>query len=376
MVSVEFYRGTIGLCPLDQCRDRFFAISFVYLIQSPNPFKKRIGQLIVNVLIFLVTITPFALIFYSSTESAQTIPITYQDSLSFLINQYGSNRLDTLNIFINLIRQLWNSGILPLALLALTLLLVSRKTRNKGAYDIIGVWVLGILTISVIVPYLEKFVDPWLNMFFLQMMLIRGLRFIPPLLFILIFLLFFDRTEKLAPRYLNIRNIFFIGFIASAIILSTSYNQQDVYFNKGISCLVTGHLVCPTEEEVDAVSIIQALDTYTNIENTVLTVPPLSVSFTTSIRYQALRPMGYTRADVTRMSDNPALQAVIASAMKPWNALEHADADTRLEKYLSLAVDIHADYIIVQLQDFTEESVKLLTPVYSNENYALVKVEK
>ncbi len=142
-----------------------------------------------------------------------------------------------------------------------------------------------------------------------------------------------------------------------------------------LSCLSSGRIVCSTDEQLDAVDMIRALEKYTTAQDTILPVPPLTVSYANAIRYQALRPMGYTKNDVVRLRDNPALLQEISLKMKPWNALEHADENTRLQSYIDMAAEMHADYLIIQVGDFKKKTLQAITPVYANDHYMLVKID-
>lgn len=354
----------------------FFTISLVLLIQSKKSFVKRISQLALNILIYLITTVPFIINYLATIKYTQTIPISYQDSLLVLNMLFGSNHLDTLAIFINLIKQLTVSGILPLTMIALLFLFILHKIRVKGAYRVLGVWILGILIVCVIFPLLEKLADPWLHMVSFRMMLVRGFRYFPPLLLVFTFLAFFDQKEPSGNRFPANRGLFFVVLICISIALTISNNPQNHYADREIKCLFSGHVVCPTTQELDGADIIKSLSTYTNKNDRILTIPPLNVSFSNAIRYQALRPAGYSYADATRLSNDPGLLKEVLVKMKPWSELEHADADTVLASYLSLAPDVQADYLIVQLDDFTPESVINLPFVYANDHYALVSVKK
>lgn len=352
----------------------FFTLSFIYLCQSSSPFLKRMKELFINVAIYLIAIIPFVLIYTYYKNSAKTVPISYQESISILNDLYGQNHIDTLSIFLNLLKQLTFSGILPLALFAILLILIIRKFTPKRTYSILGFWILGIITISVIVPYIEKLLDSWLQMLSVQMMLARGLRFLPPLL--LIFILFIFHSQIKNTKFPNLVMGLCVSLVIACFFVITSYNKQDPYFNKEIKCLSSAKLVCPSQQELDGEEIIHIIESQTTKDETILAIPPLSVPFTLAIRYQALRPLGYTQSDVTRMSDDPGLQEQINQSMRDWKALEHVDIFLRLKSYLSLAKKMKADYLIIQKNDFPPQTIDILAPIYENESYALVRIVK
>lgn len=353
----------------------FFTITLVYLLMSPLPFFKRIWQILLNGLIYLVTAIPFVLSYALNEKSSRTVSISYVDYLAILYQRFGHNHLDVVSVFINLVKQLAISGILPLAMLAILYLTFSRTVKVKTAYRILLSWILGILLISVVFPIVEKPFDPYLHILAQQMLLIRGIRFIPPLLVVFVFVVFYENYAVMEFRFPHLRNAVFVGLITIVIGLMVTQNQQDPYFGKEVICIGSGHIFCATEQEKNAAGIIQSLDKYTNPNDTVLSIEPLTVKAALSIRYQALRPMGYTDSDLNRMSDDPAMLQEIASKMRPWRALEHADPQTKLASYIELAQSMKANYLIVQLKDFNEESRAALSPVYQNPDYALISIK-
>lgn len=352
----------------------FAVLTLVYLVLSPAPFGKRLGQTALSALIFASAAAPFAIVYATSFSSAATVPLPYADSLAILLSVYGANHFNVLQIAGDLVVTLTRSGILPLALVAPLAALLMRKNLRSSAARTLAVWILGLVLVSIVGPYAERLLDPWLNMVSVQMMLVRGLRYLPPLLLLFAFLAFFDGERKIQLRFPALSAGAAVLLVAACLGLNITANQQDPYVGREVACLASGHLVCPTDAEKDAVDILAALDEYTTPDDTVLTVPPLNVTFSNAIRYQALRPMGYSKQDVTRMNDDPAQQQAISAAMKPWNALEHADEATRLQAYIDLAGEMHADYLIVQLSDFKKKALQGLEPVYSNDTYALVKI--
>jgi hypothetical protein len=107
--------------------------------------------------------------------------------------------------------------------------------------------------------------------------------------------------------------------------------------------------------------------------DTFLTVDIYRVSFANAIRYQASRSMGYNNGDQVRMRDDPVLQNAIDIALKPWGITEHINPKFKLLYYFYLAKSLHTNYLIVQIKDFPPTAMNNFSPVYRNENYALLK---
>ncbi len=353
----------------------FAALMLIYLVLAPSPFGKRLGQAGLSVLIFAATALPFAYFYSTAYTSSPTVSLSYEESVQILMTTYGQNHFNVLEIVKTLLLTLIKSGILPLALVALVYHLFNRKAENNHAVLIIGGLALAILLVSAGGPYLERLLDPWLHMVSVQMMLVRGLRYLPPILLLFSMLAFFTPVRGRAKKYPHLLGLAGVILVAVSFGMTLKTNTQDQYVKQELSCLSSGHIICPTEEQLDALDMIQALDRYTTAQDTILPVPPLTVSYANAIRYQALRPMGYTKNDVVRLRNNPALLQEISLKMKPWNALEHADANTRLQSYIDMAAEMHADYLIIQVEDFKKKTLQSITPVYANDHYMLVKID-
>jgi len=352
----------------------FLSASIIYLVCSKRQFLKRVGDVSFSGLIFLVVSLPF---FYFSEvfqTSSATVPIPYTEALNILNEIYGETHFQTIRVFGKVLVQLTLSGIIPLAIMAFLFYLIVQKRNHCQQIKIVAVWVISIVFISVFLPAMEKYVDQWLQLSTIQMMLIRGLRYMPPLLLLFSFLVFFGNFSKLENNSLVINNVLGSILIITTIGLMIHFNPQDKYFSDEIRCLSSGRLTCPTQQELDAVDIIQALDTFTTSNDTILSIPPLDVKFNTAIRFQALRCLGYSDSDMTRLNRDPGLQIQIARALDPWLALETIETKSNLQSYIALSKNVKVNFLIVSLDTFSSTELSAVEVIYKNQNYALIKI--
>jgi hypothetical protein len=354
----------------------FFAISFASFFAAKSTLKNKLVALVYDTLLYLALILPFALFYFSFYNQAQTVQIGYAEKVSLLLTYFGETQFDTLGIFVNCLKSLVFSGILPLIVFAFLFLFFSRKKVNSFAIKMCLLWITGIITISVVLTYIEKFVDRWVHLLPTTMLLIRGIRYLPPILILLVFLIFFDKGfQNQSPKYAHVQSFFFSLCILAMFLLIIHSNQQDPYLTQELSCLRTGHLTCETAEQKDAVDMINYISQHTDpTQDTFLTVDVYKVDFSMSIRYQAGRAMGYGYADQTRLDDDPVLLSQVATAIAPWQNLEHANPDTKLMSFYNLANSLKANYLVVQLADFPSAALSPFNPVYRNDHYALLKV--
>lgn len=352
----------------------FAVLCLVYLVQSSQPVGKRVLYLLAMAGIYLAIVSPFAYFYIKSMSAAQTVQLSYADKVAYMLSFYGENHIEALKIFKGTAQTLTHSGFLPVVIIGLIFAIINRKVTYHSPIVFWLSWILSLAIVTVVLPMIELQFDSYLHLINLQMMLVRGLRYLPPLLIIFIFECFFGKSNTKENSFNNLVVFGGIVLLLVSFVLTIHYNQQDTYFQKEVSCISQGKIVCPTQQEKDGLEIILALDEYTTTYDTVLSIPPLNTPFALAIRYTALRPMGYNMTDVRRLNTDVYTQKIINKAMNPWNKLEHADPETVLISYFSLAKDMKAKYLIVQKSDFLPDALEALSPVFENGSYLLVKV--
>jgi hypothetical protein len=352
----------------------FTTLCIVYLLCSRGPINQRLLVILLSIFCFAVVSAPFFYIYYTSQSASVTLPVSYVDSVKILNQIYGENHFQTLTIFAKVLVQLSLSGIVPLTLLAYLYHKIVQKTKPTDNIKVLGVWIASIILVSVFLPALERLVDPWIKLSSIQMMLIRGLRYLPPLMLIFCFEVFFGIQPGQKEKSVLVGNAFGSIAIIAAFVMIISMNPQDHYFLRSVECMASGRLTCPTQKELDGVDIISALDDYTSESDTILSVPPSEVKFNTAIRFEALRCMGYSDSDMTRLNADPGLQIQIANALEPWTALDNNEQSQSLDSYLALSREMKADYLIVSIESFPDIDLFQKNVVYMNSSYALLKV--
>ncbi len=354
----------------------FATISLVYLVQSREPMRGRIFRTLSGALIYLIVIAPFLYLYISAMSAAASVPVSYAEKVAHLYSIYGKNHIDVLPIFETTLITLVKSGLVPLAGIALLYRLFTRRTGDASRPWFWLSSILALIIVAVLLPYLELEFDSTLHLINLQMMLVRGLRYLPPLLILFTFSCFFPNEGENPTRYSTLPQLVGTLFILVTLVMTVKTNEQDPSFLREVKCLASGQFTCPTQQEKDSLEIIQQLDLYTTQSDRILAIPPLNTPFGLSIRYTALRPMGYGMGDVRRNSADVYTQQQMMEALSPWGKLEHADPETVLSSYLGLAKDVNADYLIIQKSDFLPESFEDLKPVFENESYLLVNVSE
>lgn len=353
----------------------FSSVWIALLLTASIPFKKKLILFLINSSVYFAFVLPFIIGYFGNIGRSDTID--YDKGLRILQSFYSSH-LDIPAILSNLISQIYHSGILLFFVWSIVLLIFTwDKQKDKSAFIIMG-WIAGILCSTLLISAVEQKFEQWLHILPIQMFLVRGIRYLPPLLIIMIFLSLtqIHSTIRNTPYPMLMRGFvnMLSGFVLiSLLFLTITRNQQGNYAIKEVLCLSTGHLTCQTQQEIDAIDLVKITQQYSKVGEVFLTLPPLQVKFERSLRYEGLRPLGYNFPDSTRILDLQKLEE-INEILDPWNRLEHAPEETKLKSYLNLAKQMRVDLLIIQLNDFPNINLNQMNTIYTNSSYALVRI--
>jgi len=353
----------------------FLSIWATLFLSSKISFKEKMRHFVMGIFIYAILIIPFVIAYYQPTASGPQLG--YEEGLQLMRMVYESH-LDLTEITNSLIVQLFRSGLLAPFIISFIILLISWIKRTNRYALIIGGWIVGILCFTIGTTFIETQIEKSLRILPLQMFFIRGIRYLPPLFVIFIYMSFFRVSKILRkvphPSITQVSLKIIFGLLLVAIFtLSSTNNVQGGYISKAIKCFQSGLIICQTSEEKDSLDIIQVTKELSNEGEVVLALPPLSVAFERSIRYEMLRPLGYTLPDVSRLQDPYRIKEV-TEIMEPWVLLEHAPYEERLISYLELAEQMGVNWLIIQRKDFPNYQIENLNVTYSNSSYVLVSV--
>ena len=353
----------------------FLSIWTTLFISSEVTYSEKIRKFFITSLIYCTLIIPFMIGYFQPKIAGPQLE--YEEGLSIMRMVYESH-MDLAGITNNLIVQLLKSGLLIPFLFSSLILLIFWKNKSDNHGLVIGGWIVGILCFTIGLTFIETQIEEALHILPFQIFFIRGIRYLPPLLVIMIFLSFIQVVpiSRKVPHPSIARltlNIFFVFLTITIFSMSSSKNPQGDYISREIGCLQSGKIICHTSDEMDSIDIIRATRELSNEGEIVLALPPLNVSFERSIRYEALRPLGYNLPDVSRLNDPYRIKKV-NEILEPWNLVEHAPFEEKLSSYLMLAEKMGVNWLIIQKKDFPNNQIENLNVSYSNSSYALVKV--
>ena len=355
-----------------------------YLVFKPTrlSWKHHLFDQFLYVLIFLLIAIPFVYQYGNNRDFAFASSFDYETARSFLDRIFPSTFQIRFTFSSFLLAGLAYS-LIPLAYLGSTQ--VFRHPEERQRLGLILLWVVGILIISVGLSSIEVFIESKLHQLPIFLDLIRGLRYVIPLLEILVFWslalswnnagLVSDlgaiRRFGLAGLALGIIIVFSLMFPKSFTDQFPSFRFPDYRF-KTLECLADGKVVCPRKELQDESEIIEYIRR--NVENNtaIISVPPLSLGG--AVRFQALHPVAFDPNDLTRLAPGNISRAIeMEKAMKEWSKIDLLEGEEKIEKYLEFGRRKNAGVAIIRnpVPEWLHSDI-----IFSNQTFSLIGLEQ
>lgn len=345
----------------------------LWLLQPKSWSWKRRALVMLGLgLLFLATLTPFALNYLSYRGRDQSADYA---TVMAILKTYSPANL--LNVPVALGNFLWNSTrnlLLPVALLGLVATWRLKKT-DRTSVKVVMLWMTGIFLTSVVIPFGERLVEQQLHILPLETELVRCIRYFVPLL--LLFWLW--PLAELAPRLDKPRTraaIFVLGLVLFGFWGATNRPAVGDMLDT-LACFTHGQLVCPAERPLD--ELIQTLRTDTRPGEGVLVFneDTTYTSQSLGVRYSALRPMVYTLRDagILGYSNRAALPGWLETTGRMDVIRALTDPSARLEQLVPLAQELGAVYLVVDFAVPPEALTGLpVTVVMQNDGYLLLQL--
>lgn len=340
---------------------------------------RRLGWLIICGLIFVAVAGPFV-INYMSNHAHGVLPnadlarTAMEDRLT---RGFMVDHIEVIGEF--LLSGIWPRGFLLCGVLGLGLFLRFAPAERRGLLAMIGGWAAGVVICSVGLFLIDHAIAKATGGLPVQISLIRGLRFLVPLCFLLL-LLGLHATVQAAP--MTWRRIA-CGTVASVAVIGLMFALWSVA-KRGTAKLVPAgwHIVlgqlglaAPVEKSPPYLQeAIMALREHTPEGATIL---PVGLS-PMVVRYGALRAVSFCR------KDGGVLGYTNTEALLVWYEREKVMGVIRkmprgrekLDDCLQFAQRVGADYVFFRRQtvyrgDMTDQDNFL----WANRSYAIVRIE-
>ena len=265
---------------------------WLFIPKKWSNFQKLITMLGLG-LLFAITIAPFAFLVLPSQQQGSSA--NYEFVFHILKTFFPANIVEVSETLMGFIKITMMNGVLPITFFSIIVLSII-VNRKKGDFNLTLIWIIGILTSSIAIPFFVRLIEKIFRIIPIEIILTRGLRYAYPL-FLLLFVWALAEVFQRAKKKIIGSVVIMIGML---FLLFYGISQKEYFtysWQKLDFLFLQGKPVCLTNEIKS-----QAIDSIRNL------TPPGSKIFaytwrgieTTEfyeIRYAALRPLVFNFKD-------------------------------------------------------------------------------
>jgi hypothetical protein len=354
-----------------------------YLIFKPTgvTWKHHLIDQFLYALIFVLMTIPFVYQYSNNRDLTSASSVDYEAARAFLERIFPSTFQIRFTFSSFLLAGLTYS-LIPLAYLGSTQ--VFRHPEERQRLGLILLWVAGLLIISVGLSSFEIFIESKLHQLPILLDLIRGLRYVIPLLEILVFwpLALSWNNAGLAADLGAVRRFGLAGLALGIIVIFSlmfpkSFTDQFPGFRfpdhrlKTLECLAGGKVVCPRKELQDESEMIEYIRSNVEKNIAVISIPPLYLGG--AVRFQALHSVAFDPNDLTRLAPGNISRAMeMEKDMKEWSQIDRLPGEEKMEKYLDFGRRKQAGIAVIRnpVPEWLNANI-----VFSNQTYSLIRLE-
>ena len=354
-----------------------------YLVFKPAgvTWKHHLIDQFLYALIFVLMTIPFVYQYSNNRDLSSASSVDYEVARAFLERIFPSTFKIRFTFSSFLLAGLTYS-LIPLAYLGSTQ--VFRHLEERQRLGLILLWVAGILIISVGLSSFEIFFESKLRQLPIFLDLIRGLRYVIPLLEILVFwpLALSWNNAGLAADLGVVRRFVSAGLALGIIVVFSlmfpkSFTDQFPGFRfpdhrlKTLECLAGGKVVCPRKELQDESEIIEYIRSNVEKNIAVISIPPLYLGG--AVRFQALHSVAFDPNDLTRLAPGNISRAMeLEKDMNEWSQIDLLPGEEKIKKYLDFGRRKQAGIAVIRnpVPEWLNADI-----VFSNQTYSLIRLE-
>jgi hypothetical protein len=250
---------------------------------------------------------------------------------------------------------------------ALFILVVRAEKRKDLA--VVGLWASGLLVCGVVIPLVEQSLLRPLGRVPVEVDLVRGLRYLIPLMLALCYWSLAELSKEARKR--GVRGVPVAAglFGACALAVWTHWHKPAPMVH-ALSCLRSGDLVCADANWQQARDVLEAVRGLTPEDATIL---PLGYAL--QIRYYALRPVVFCEKDggILAYTNHARLLGWRSAQLEISSVLATPDEAARYGRLVELARDLGADFLLWR-SDGPLPAVSVADIVWKGHGYVLSKV--
>ncbi|MCX8061064.1 MAG: hypothetical protein N3D16_00625 [Anaerolineales bacterium] len=276
-----------------------FWFSFIYLMPREWNIAQRMKWIAVLSLVIMGALIPFIQNYLQNTIQARTLPegIDYLNFMKIFHTYYNSPSLHQIPLTtLTIIKILTKKWIFPLGVLGCLIPLVRNQKQKQQIYLTL-LWLVAIVSVSILIPFIEKKIELRFQILPLQTELFRGVRFVPYLLSIFVIMglrTLHDQLSIVEPY----KAVFFIGFVCLMLfrVHGSSSNLDLIRFPKTVHCVQEQQLLfCQKVSKLT--DVILFLRENTPRDAAVFFAPIPRDTSALAVRYMAHRSLVYSWKD-------------------------------------------------------------------------------
>lgn len=349
-------------------------IGFLPILPAAWDFRRKLLEMIKLGSILALALVPYVSIYLKYHQSGggnRNYDLVYH----ILSNYFPRNILNIPGAVSTLLHNTAQFGLLWYGLFGLIFTFLVFPSERSRVRQILT-WVIGIIFVSILIPWIEISIERTFRMIPLQTELMRGMRYLAIFLFIFWFYPFAELTQRAINTKLS-RATFAIGTLLtlSWLILNPppTFSQAPAVFK----CWQSGQFICPySTDHADALTYIREETPQLSKFTVFLTNRWSGIE----VRYLAFRPMVYA------YKDKGQLLFTNLESLEQWQHYQELESDffskknaptlsDKLTRMVEFARESEADYILTSFPFTPEEQQRLnVIAVYQNPTYSILKI--
>ncbi len=343
-----------------------FVLWFGFWFFQPHTWslKKRIMAMFALGALFLLAAAPF-IINYLTSHTHVTTP-EYQQIYAIMESRFISGYLDIPRAFLDFLKLIMKQKAVMIFAVLSPILVLKLWPESRNGLRLFGAWLLGILIISVLVPWAEQSIARINRTIPLEIDFIRGIRYIVPVA--LIFFLW-----ALAAIFRNIKKSWWVVLMSITLVLNYAVKNtfSQVRTNEVLARLYRGEIFLIQKREQEIIDALNAICRLTPAGSRIL---PMDLGL--QIRYYAMRPVVYDWKDGGALSytNHEGLLAWYEKNRQINSLRDIDDHQEKLKRLTYFGKEWGADYLLIDFK-ITPSDVKSLNMklIYLGSKYALLE---
>lgn len=349
-------------------------LGFLGLKPVSFSFKKQLAYMLMAGVFFLAVALPWLIHYLSNHAHGATA--NYKEIYEIMITSFGKGYLDIPLAIQEFILLMCQKGLLLLATVSFLVILWLRREDRKPIL-LVSLWLVGILIASIGIPMTEQLIARAYNLIPVQLDLVRGLRYIVPILL----LLCLWSLVEIVKKYGNTKIVALIGAI---LVIFWAYQPKPDFLRTGLifsellQCWRQGSLVCMNVADSQSLEALESISRLTPPSARILPLGEIAQAYSLAIRYYALRPVVYSYKDagVLGYANHAEFIKWYQKTQKMKEVEKEKNHQIQLQDVKKLSQELGAQYCLVDnsLPFMSNSNLNREKLIYKNQVLSLMKI--